>query len=78
MKFGTDVDDVILNQFLEGAKDDNHWGRHIGKIHSIFQFAITLQPKGIESQVKAFLWVFDLKESKSELKFDIAHVLLAI
>ena len=62
MKFVTDVDDDIMNQFLEGAKDINHWGRHIGKFqygrHSIFHFAISLQREAMESQVKQLCMSF--------------------
>ena len=45
MKFGTDVDQNILNSFCEGAKAGAHWGRHNRKIQygrqPILDFVIT-------------------------------------
>ena len=32
MKFGTHVDQTILNSFFESAKAGGHWGRHNRKI----------------------------------------------
>ena len=46
MKFGTDVDQNILNLFFEGAKAGAHWGHHIFQIQDgglpLFDVIITL------------------------------------
>ena len=46
MKFGTDVDQNILNSFFAGAKAGGAWGRHNGKkqhgCQSLFDCVITL------------------------------------
>ena len=45
MKFGTYVDQNILNSFVEGTKAGAHWGRHNSKIQygrqPILDFVIT-------------------------------------
>ena len=46
MKFGTNLEQNIINSFCEGAKTGGHWGRHnsinqYGR-QSLFDFVITL------------------------------------
>ena len=46
MKFGTDVDQNILNSFFEGTEAGDHWGHHICQIQDghlpLFDSIITL------------------------------------
>ena len=46
MKFGTDVEQNILNSFFEGAKASAYWGHHISQIQDgrlpLFDSIITL------------------------------------
>ena len=53
MKFGTDVNQNILNSFFECAEAGTHWGHHICRIQDrrllLFDSIITLQPKVIGS-----------------------------
>ena len=53
MKYGTDVDENILNSFFEGAEAATHWGHHNCQIQDgrlkLFDSIITLYPKVIGS-----------------------------